>query len=195
MAQPETWTIIIDDVRFRLDRMQLYYEPSSYLISQFFNPQGQSIRTELAINGEPGLWKLIQSHLRGYEILPIKDGVVPYLSKEATLASLNTIAIAYGFTNLQRKLQLELAATRPKKYRLLVRPGTISWDAASSEGVEISKETFEALIVKVACSPLSISVAQIQVTGYRQVVAWAEYNYEITSDKKHTKTFALFESI
>ncbi|KAG8873923.1 hypothetical protein FRC20_007283, partial [Serendipita sp. 405] len=132
MSQPETWSIIVDDVRFRLDRMQLYYEPSSYLINQFFNTQGQSIRTEMTINGEPALWKLIQTHLRGYEILPLKDGVVPYLSKEATLASLNTIAISYGFANLQRKLQLELGATRTKKYRLLVRPGSTPWDASSS---------------------------------------------------------------
>ncbi|KAG8757632.1 hypothetical protein FRC14_001799 [Serendipita sp. 396] len=121
MARPETWSIIVDDVRFRLDRVQLYLEPSSYLVNHFLNAQGQSTRTEMIINGEPALWKLIQTHLRGYEILPLKDGAVPYLSKEATLASLNTIAISYGFANLQRKLQLEITTTRPKKYRLLVR--------------------------------------------------------------------------
>ncbi|KAG9027642.1 hypothetical protein FS842_004898 [Serendipita sp. 407] len=193
MARPETWSIIVDDVRFRLDRVQLYLEPSSYLVNHFFNAQGQSTRTEMIINGEPALWKLIQTHLRGYEILPLKDGVVPYLSKEATLASLNTIAISYGFANLQRKLQLEITTTRPKKYRLLVRPGNIPWDT-SSIGFEISKEAFEALIVKVACSSLSTSIVKIQVEGYRQVVAWAEYD-ESTNEKMLTKTYVLFESL
>jgi hypothetical protein len=77
------------------------------------------------------LFKLIQAHLRGYEIFPLPDSAIPfYMTREVALTNLLREAQFYGLEMLENKIhtfQLEEAKlrieTKPetaKKYKLAV---------------------------------------------------------------------------
>lgn len=54
---------------------------------------------------EPALFKLIQAHLRGYDILPIPDGYIPYMSDEVVLGNLLKEAAYYALSGLVQKIK------------------------------------------------------------------------------------------
>ena len=77
------WLITTTGERFPLTKAQLMSDPGNLLAAKFIGDDKlQSMRIgELVVDEDVALVKLIHAHLRGYEVLPLLDGVIPYLSK------------------------------------------------------------------------------------------------------------------
>lgn len=113
------YTLLVDSETLTISQPHLFREPSNTLL-RLFAEDPQVARHGLRIHGEPALWKLVQAHLRGYDIFPLRDGVVPYLSTVATLKSLWHICDEYKLENLKHKITFELRR-EDKRYLLLIR--------------------------------------------------------------------------
>ncbi|CAG8668982.1 725_t:CDS:2, partial [Acaulospora colombiana] len=109
----EKYTIIVNEERFVFTRDQLESDPGNYFAQYFllgFKEVPKGTR-EMEIEKEPLFFKLIQAHLRGYDIFPLPDPWIPsYMTKESALNNLFKEAQFYGLWNLQNKI-LEFQAT------------------------------------------------------------------------------------
>jgi hypothetical protein len=106
-SYPGTYAIIVSGERLIFTREQLESEPNNKFAEYFFgSTSGPSTQErELRIENEPALFKLIQAHLRGHNILPIRDGFVPYMTVEGVLENLLKEAEYYALGGLVQKLQ------------------------------------------------------------------------------------------
>jgi hypothetical protein len=79
---------------------------------------------EMGITSEPGLFRLIQEHLMGYEIFPLTDGSVPYMSKERAMKNLLKEAERFelqGLVSKIRRAQIEqVDPTLPSQWKIVV---------------------------------------------------------------------------
>jgi hypothetical protein len=104
----DKYTIIVDGERFSFTLDQLESDPGNFFAS-YFNGGFKEVpygTREMEIEKEPLLFRLIQAHLRGYDILPLADQFVPpYMTKEGALNNLLKEATFYGLWNLQAKIQ------------------------------------------------------------------------------------------
>jgi hypothetical protein len=103
--------IIFDDERITLTKTLLLNEPTNIFLTRFIEPadaNGTKNTHEITIDADPLFFKLIQAHLRGYEIFPLADGVIPYLSEEATLKTFLRLAEKFSFQNLRDRIMVEL---------------------------------------------------------------------------------------
>jgi hypothetical protein len=77
------YTVIVSGQRFLFTHDQLQSEPGNY-----FAESKNGVK-ELVIEKEPLLFKLIQAHLRGYEIFPLPDSAIPsYMTREVAMTNL-----------------------------------------------------------------------------------------------------------
>jgi hypothetical protein len=103
----ERYTIIVSGERLVFTRDQIESDPGNYFSTLFFGGFAEGVRgmREIAVEKEPLLFKLIQAHLRGYEILPLRDSFIPpYMTKEVALSNLLREAQFYGLQKLEEKI-------------------------------------------------------------------------------------------
>jgi hypothetical protein len=110
----------VGDRIFRLSETEVQSEPESIFVEYFHQD------TTLELNADENLFGLINAHLKGYEIFPLPSqgipfgggsvsvygksaGVLPHLSKEATLKNLLRDATDLGLKNLVTKIEQEMA--------------------------------------------------------------------------------------
>lgn len=108
------YTLVVSGERFSFTQEQLESDPDNYFTSCFGSSWGMK---ELVIEKEPALFKLIQAHLRGYEIFPIPEAYVPYMSNEAVLGNLLKEAEFYVLGNLVKKIKDFQAMNNPNPTR------------------------------------------------------------------------------
>lgn len=96
-----------DGERFPMTAAQLRSDPGNFIASMFFTPSGfeKPDVGDVLVREDTEFVRLIHAHLKGYEILPLKEGVIPYLSDKATLSSLLVIAEKYGLQILHAKIE------------------------------------------------------------------------------------------
>lgn len=128
--------IIVSGERFEFSRDQLESDPDNYFATYFFGgfSEGSQGKKELVIQKDAQLFKLIQAHLRGYEVFPLPDAAIPpYMTREGAVANLLREAQFYGLARFEERIQevIEEAATqsrvatdssnaRPKRYKFSV---------------------------------------------------------------------------
>jgi hypothetical protein len=116
MPPPELYSIIASGEKFNLTPDQLQSDPNNYFATYFLGDFEEATRNEreLIVEKEPLLFKLIQAHLRGYDILPLADGCIPsYMTKEGALENLLKEALFYGLDILTSKIKDFQAASNP----------------------------------------------------------------------------------
>jgi hypothetical protein len=136
MSNPQLYAIVVSGEIFNFTRDQLESDPGNYFATYFFGGFEEAAQgaQELRLEKEPRLFQLIQAHLRGYDILPIPETMVPpYMTKETMINNLFNEAQMYGLDLLAEKIgkyqeeqkQKELleqskaaARTRPRSYKL-----------------------------------------------------------------------------
>jgi hypothetical protein len=80
----ERYSIIVSGEKFIFTRDQLESEPDNYFYTYFLGDfvEAANNARELNLQTDASLFKLIQAHLRGYEIFPTQDACVPgYMTK------------------------------------------------------------------------------------------------------------------
>jgi hypothetical protein len=105
--ESERYTITVTGQKFVFTREQLQSEAGNYFATYFLGDFAESANEvkELVIEKEPLLFKLIQAHLRGYEILPLAPSAIPsYMTPEAALTNLLAEAQFYSLDNLVAKI-------------------------------------------------------------------------------------------
>ncbi|KAG8767864.1 hypothetical protein FRC20_005422 [Serendipita sp. 405] len=139
MPSQTLYIVKIGDEEFRFTQDQLDYEPGNYLANHSLQRVDSKARSHvveadnrtLLLEKDPVLFKLIQAHLRGYDVLPIPDALVPnYMTKESALENLQRDARSLGLRrledkvstcqlNLSRGTQVKLPIVQ-KKYKMAV---------------------------------------------------------------------------
>jgi hypothetical protein len=122
-SDPSTYAIIVSGERLTFTREQLESEPNNKFAEYFFDTSTQpsTEKREMRIEKEPGLFKLIQTHLRGYNIFPIRDGFIPCMTVSGVLENLMKEAEYYALGGLIQKLQnIQRGYTGSPKYMLAV---------------------------------------------------------------------------
>ena len=122
-SDPSTYAIIVSGERLTFTREQLESEPNNKLAEYFFGTSSQpsTEKREMRIEKEPALFKLIQAHLRGYNIFPIQNGFVPYMTADGVLENLLKEAEYHALGGLVQKLQnMQRRDTGSPKYMLAV---------------------------------------------------------------------------
>jgi hypothetical protein len=138
----EHYTVITSGERFVFTREQMQSEPGNYFATYFLGDFAESKNgvKELVIEKEPLLFKLIQAHLRGYEILPLAEAAIPmYMTKEVALVNLLRESQYYGLQRLEERIKCHRPgianltaempppqASSPKAYKFAVRGHCIS---------------------------------------------------------------------
>ncbi|PVF94080.1 hypothetical protein CPB86DRAFT_789396 [Serendipita vermifera] len=198
------YSLIVSGERFTFTRDQLESDPGNYFATFFFGDfaEARSGCTELIIEKEPKLFKLIQAHLKGYTILPLSASSIPeYMTHETALTNLMADAQFYGLEMLVETLQefkLEQHAEKttlstavqikPKRYKIATENRRGKW---------IFKDIAEGGFMPMLQRALSSSDVQFIDTppkrdGYTLVISWVESRGEgiLRSDV----CFALLES-
>jgi len=127
--QPEEYTIVIRGEHFILSRDQIYFDSPNYFTMLFTGTFQEAVngQREVKLHRDPYLFKIIQTYLSGYSILPLSDNWMPvYMSQEAALQNLLEDARFYGLEKLVDLLS-------PLAKGLAV---TTKWKAMSSNGEE-----------------------------------------------------------
>ena len=104
----EEYIIILRGERFILSRDQLYFDAPNYFITLFEGPFNESATgtRQVVLHRDPNLFRIIQSYLSGYDILPLHpDGIPPYMSKDALPKNLLADARFYALDGLIQLLQ------------------------------------------------------------------------------------------
>jgi hypothetical protein len=129
MSLPQLYTLIVSGERFTLTKDQLFSDPDNYFCTYFFGDfsESQNNPTEIAIEKEPALVKLIQAHLRGYMVLPIPEGFVPaYMTRDTMVQNLLVDAEYYGLEGLvdkiteflEKQIEVDERRLQRRKYKL-----------------------------------------------------------------------------
>jgi hypothetical protein len=111
-----------------LTRDQLESDPGNYFASHFLRGFGEAATgpCELIVHKEYHILKLIQAHLRGYDILPLSDKVIPYyMTKETMISNLLKEAELYGLKLLHQRIRncyqsIKTTPLQEKKYKFAV---------------------------------------------------------------------------
>ena len=104
----ERYIIIVSGERFVFTQDQIESDPGNYFSTFFFGDFAEGVRgvREIAVEKEPLLFKLIQAHLRGYEILPLRDTFIPpYMTKQVAVGNLLREARFYGLQKLEERIK------------------------------------------------------------------------------------------
>jgi hypothetical protein len=106
----QKYTIVVSGEHLHFTRDQIASDPGNYFETYFFGGfvEGSQGARELIIEEKDiHLFKLIQHHLRGYEIVPLVDAAIPpYMSNDLALVNLLHEAQFYCLQGLVEKIQL-----------------------------------------------------------------------------------------
>lgn len=101
------YIIDVSGERFVFTKSQLESDPGNYFSTYFlgdFSEAKSGIR-ELKLEKEPAIFKIIQAHLRGYEVFPIPERITPYyMTSESFLKNILFEAEYYCLGNLVQKI-------------------------------------------------------------------------------------------
>jgi hypothetical protein len=116
----ECYTILVSGTPLIFTKDQIRSDPGNYFDTFFFGDfaEGTEGARKLIIEKDVQLFKLIQAHLRGYEIIPLADTAIPwYMTAEGAVANLLSEAQFYALDNLVAKIvqSREKAGTRAVK--------------------------------------------------------------------------------
>ena len=103
------YTIIVSGEPLNFTRDQIESDPGNYFATYFFGgfAEGSQGARELVVEKDIQLFKLIQAHLRGYEIIPLADTAIPwYMTKEGALNNLLREAEFYCLQILVDKIEI-----------------------------------------------------------------------------------------
>ena len=107
-TQVEEYTIVVRGERFVLSRDQIFFDSPNYFTMLFTGTfqEAANGHREATLHRDPLLFKMIQTYLSGYHILPLPDNWMPaYMSKTAALTNLLEDARFYGLEKLVDLLQ------------------------------------------------------------------------------------------
>lgn len=110
------YTILVGNEQFRFTRDQLESDPGNYFATYFFGEFAEASQgaKELVVEKDVHLFRLIQAHLRGYDIFPLPDAAIPpYMTKEVAIKNLRRDAQFYCLEKLEEKLK-EFELMSPK---------------------------------------------------------------------------------
>jgi hypothetical protein len=194
-SKSSTYTIIVSGERLTFSREQLESEPRNKLAEYFFGTPSQPStgKLELRLEKEPALFKLIQAHLRGYNIFPIGEGCVPYMTTECVLDNLLKEAEYYALNGLVKRLQdSQGRVTELPKYMLSVSthlsilqavmtewgtPRQVCRGFSQTKAVKpLDDATYNTLFQANVASSSRVIVSSIQTllgqTGYTISISW-----------------------
>jgi hypothetical protein len=103
----ERYTIIVSGEKLVFTKDQIQSDPGNYFATYFFGDfaEGAQGTRELVVEKDIQLFKLMQAHLRGYEIIPLPDTAIPwYMTREGALANLLQEAQFYALDMLVAKI-------------------------------------------------------------------------------------------
>ncbi|PVF94822.1 hypothetical protein CPB86DRAFT_817714 [Serendipita vermifera] len=182
----EKYTIIVNEERFVFTRDQLESDPGNYFAQYFllgFKEVPKGTR-EMEIEKEPLFFKLIQAHLRGYDIFPLPDHWIPsYMTKESALNNLFKEAQFYGLWNLQNKiLEFQAAEKANKEKTKSVHRGSkkryklAQYKQSGWAHCELSESGFNALLQRFLSSPSFqlLAPTSLNCPGYSLVACWRD---------------------
>ncbi|KIM22409.1 hypothetical protein M408DRAFT_41835, partial [Serendipita vermifera MAFF 305830] len=101
------YTILVSNEQFRFTRDQLESDPGNYFATYFFGEFAEASQgaKELVVEKDVHLFRLIQAHLRGYDIFPLPDAAIPpYMTKEVAIKNLHRDAQFYCLGKLEEKI-------------------------------------------------------------------------------------------
>ena len=101
--QPEEYTIVVRGERFVLSRDQIFFDSPNYFTALFAGTFRDAVHAtrEVTLHRDPHLFKIVQTYLSGYHILPLADNWMPaYMSHEAALKNLLEDARFYALGTL-----------------------------------------------------------------------------------------------
>ncbi|KAG8682677.1 hypothetical protein FRC09_016609 [Ceratobasidium sp. 395] len=102
----ETYTVVIHGGPFVLTRDQIEFDSPNYFTSCFLGEFTESRTRTLTLARDPELFRIIQDHLSGYEVLPLHHSVVPKrMSPEVALRNLLVDAQFYLLDGLVRAIR------------------------------------------------------------------------------------------
>ena len=119
--QPDEYTVVLRGERFVLSRDQIFFDSPNYFTMLFTGTfqEAATGQREVTLHRDPHLFKIIQTYLAGYSILPLPDDWMPaYMSQEAAVKNLLADAQFYGLERLAGRLEPVVkggAATMPRK--------------------------------------------------------------------------------
>jgi hypothetical protein len=94
--------IVVRSERFILSDEQLNFDAPNYFTELFGTEGGKS---ETLLYRDPKLFPIIEAYLSGYDIFPLPDSAIPYMSKETISKNLLADARFYGLSRLVDKLE------------------------------------------------------------------------------------------
>jgi hypothetical protein len=119
-----TRTLWVSGEYIQLTEDQINSDPGN-AFAKYFSPSIVQAGRSMNIESEPGLFRLIQAHLRGYDIFPIPDGSVPYMNGKTVLKNLLKEAETYELHGLVAKIREAQNAQvdpLPVEWKLVVSP-------------------------------------------------------------------------
>lgn len=166
-------TIIIGTERFNFTRDQLESDPGNYFATYFFGEVAEASHgaRELVIEKDARLFRLIQAHLRGYDIFPLPDSAIPqYMTKEVAIKNLRHDAQFYCLGKLEEKIK-EFSerhySSSAKRYKFgeghIVRGGWIFQDI-NSEGYQLILDKLKNTKIKPVVPSRQPEVPEFSVT-------------------------------
>ncbi|KAG8821285.1 hypothetical protein FRC19_008028 [Serendipita sp. 401] len=201
-----SYTVKIDDAEFKFTKDQLDSEPGNELATFFLQgidraSNSQSTGKVLRLEKDPLLFKLIQAHLRGYDVLPIPDTLVPnYMSKEGALENLQRDARSLGLRRLEDKVlnyQLNLARGTQVKIPVARKKYKLATFRKSWVVVDITEEGYRTLLDRFSKRNFQVvAPSSLQCPGYTIVVCWRDFEGAYVPELALTKEShcALLES-
>ena len=123
----EEYTIVLRGERFLLSANQLHFNAPNYFTMLFEGPFQEAAdgKREVVLYRDPNLFRIIETYLSGYKILP-HDRWPEYMSKEAAKENLLEDAKFYGLDGLALLLEENLNAAKrdaERKYAVTIQVG------------------------------------------------------------------------
>jgi len=125
----EEYVIIVRSERFVLARDQMLFDSPNYFTMLFDGPFKESSegRREVVLYRDPFLFRIIESYLSGYQILPLPTtGLPPHMSHAAMIKNLFADAQFYQLNGLIELLR-PLVNTRYKLLKVFTGLHDSSW--------------------------------------------------------------------
>jgi hypothetical protein len=116
----EEYTLVLRGERFLLSSDQLHFDAPNYFTILFEGPFQEATegKREVVLYRDPHLFRIIESYLSGYHILPLPDDSWPrYMSKEAARKNLMDDAKFYGLDKLVHLLEEDINRAKRDKER------------------------------------------------------------------------------
>ena len=121
---PKEYTVVVRGERFILSDEQLNFDAPNYF-TELFGTEGTARETFLY--RDPKLFQIIESYLSGYDIFPLPDTAIPYMSRETISKNLLADARFYGLDRLVDELNPPQPSSPPPVSVVLVNSVHALW--------------------------------------------------------------------